>query len=83
LERNEEQESGQNATIILFLFRFFRLLMSGHQAVALENVALRLQRAAFQRKRRRPVVTTFDRVFWITLAPLVVRLARSAGLRPG
>jgi hypothetical protein len=55
------------ATFFLFLSRFFRLLMSGHQAVALENAALRLQLAAFQRKRKRPVLTTLDRVFWITL----------------
>src|SRR5215472_4796943 len=41
--------------LFLFTFRFFRLLMSGHQAVALENAALRLQLAAFQRKRKRPV----------------------------
>jgi len=41
--------------LFLFIFRFFRLLMSGHQAVALENAALRLQLAAFQRKRKRPV----------------------------
>src|SRR5215510_15457011 len=54
-------------TLFLCLFRFFRLLVSGHQAVALENAALRLQLAAFQRKRRRPVLTTLDRVFWITL----------------
>src|SRR5215472_15945825 len=53
--------------LFLFLFRFFRLLMSGHQAVALENAALRLQLAAFRRKRRRPLLTTLDRVFWITL----------------
>src|SRR5215813_14126275 len=54
-------------TLFLCLFRFFRLLVSGHQAVALENAALRLQLAAFRRKRRRPVLTTLDRVFWITL----------------
>lgn len=51
----------------LSIFRFVRLLMSGHQAVVIENAALRLQLAAFQRKRKRPVLTTFDRVFWITL----------------
>jgi hypothetical protein len=28
--------------LFLFIVRFFRLLMSGHQAVALENAALRL-----------------------------------------
>jgi putative transposase len=41
--------------------------MSGQQAIAIENAALRLQLAAFQRKRKRPVLTTFDRVFWVTL----------------
>ena len=41
--------------------------MSGHQAVALENAALRLQLAAFQRKRKRPLLTAFDRVFWVAL----------------
>jgi hypothetical protein len=35
--------------------------------VAIENVALRMQIAAFQRKRKRPLLTTLDRVFWITL----------------
>jgi len=53
--------------LFLFIFRFFRLLMSGHQTVALENAGLRLQLAAFQRKRKRPVLTTLDRVFWVTL----------------
>ena len=53
--------------LFLSIFRFVRLLLSGHQALAIENAALRLQLAAFQRKRKRPVLTTFDRVFWITL----------------
>jgi hypothetical protein len=54
--------------IILCLFRFVRLLGSGHQAVAIENLALRLQLEAFRRKRKRPVVTQFDRWFWIGLS---------------
>ena len=54
-------------TGFLLLFRFVRLLMSGHQAVAIENAALRLQLAAFQRKRKRPVLTSFHRMFWIAL----------------
>ena len=29
----------------------------------MENAALRLQLAAFQRKRKRPVLTSFDRLF--------------------
>jgi hypothetical protein len=45
------------------VFRFVRLLLSGHQAIAIENAALRMQIAAFQRKRKRPLLTTFDRVF--------------------
>ena len=56
--------------LFLSLIRFVRLLLSGHQAVAIENAALRLQLAAFQRKRKRPVLTTFDRVFWIALRRL-------------
>jgi hypothetical protein len=53
--------------ILLPVFRFLRLLMSAHQAVAIENAALRLQLAVFQRKRKRAVLTTFDRAFWIAL----------------
>jgi len=56
--------------LALFVFRFVRLLFSGHQAVAIENAALRMQIAAFQRKRKRPLLTTWDRVFWITLGSL-------------
>src|SRR6201984_3184382 len=56
--------------LFLLFFRFVRLLLSGHQAVALENAALRMQIAAFQRKRKRPLLTTLDRVFWITLRSL-------------
>ena len=52
--------------LFLFVFRFVRLLFR-HQALAIENAALRMQIAAFQRKRKRPLLTTWDRVFWITL----------------
>ena len=43
---------------------------SGHQAIALENLALRRQLAAFQRKRKRPILTKWDRMFWIGLSRL-------------
>jgi hypothetical protein len=43
--------------IILCVFRFVRLLGSGHQAIAIENLGLWLQLAAFKRKRKRPVLT--------------------------
>jgi putative transposase len=58
------------AAILLCLFRFLRLLGSGHQAVVLENLALRRQLAAFQRKRERPKLTEWDRLFWIGLSRL-------------
>jgi len=54
--------------IILYLFRFVRLLGSGHQAVAVENLALRLQLAAYKRKRRRPILAQWDRWFWVCLS---------------
>src|SRR5215831_13127900 len=54
--------------LLLCLSRFIRLLLSGHQAIALENAALRVQLAAFRRKRRRPLLTTFDRLFWVGLS---------------
>jgi hypothetical protein len=57
-------------TFVLLLFRLTRLLFSGHTAFAVENAALRLQLAAFQRKRKRPVLTPFDRLFWVGLSLL-------------
>jgi hypothetical protein len=53
--------------VFLFAFRFVRLLLSGHQAIAIENAALRVQIAAFQRKRKRPLLTSLDRLFWVSL----------------
>jgi hypothetical protein len=53
---------------LLCFVRFIRLLLHGHQAIALENAALRVQIAAFHRKRRRPRLTTFDRLFWVGLS---------------
>ena len=52
----------------LSVFRLIRFLMSGDGAIAIENAALRLQLAAFQRKRKRPVLTSFDRLFWVGLS---------------
>src|SRR3954464_13760182 len=61
---------GDMAVLFLLMFRFVRLLFSGHQAVAIENAGLRMQIAAFQRKRKRPRLTTLDRMFWIALRNL-------------
>jgi hypothetical protein len=40
---------GDMPMLLLFVFRFVRLLFSGHQAVAIENASLRMQISAFQR----------------------------------
>jgi hypothetical protein len=56
--------------LFLFAFRFLRLLLSGHQSIAIENAALRMQIAAFQRKRKRPLLTSLDRLFWVSLRSL-------------
>jgi len=40
----------------------------GHQAVALENLALRQQLAALTRSSKRPHLRCRDRLFWIGLA---------------
>ena len=54
--------------IILCLFRFVRLLGSGHQAVVVGNLALRLQLAVYKRKHKRPVLTQWDRMLWVGLS---------------
>jgi transposase InsO family protein len=56
--------------LVLSLFRFVRLLLSGYVAVAMENAALRVQLVAFQRKRKRPTLTSVDRLFWVGLSLL-------------
>jgi hypothetical protein len=48
-------------TLVLFLFRFVRLLFIGHPAGAVENAALCIQLAAFQRKLKRPASAFCDR----------------------
>ena len=60
-------------TMLLCMFRFVRLLWSGHQSIAIENAALRLQLRALQRTRKRPMLTTSDRLFWSVLARLPPR----------
>jgi putative transposase len=70
LEWIAAEQSEYMPALFLSIFRFVRLLLSGHQAIAIENAALRVQLAAFQRERKQPVLTTFDRVFWITLRRL-------------
>jgi hypothetical protein len=56
------------SAFLLGLFRLIWLLRSGHQAVVLENLALRQQLAIYRRKRKRPRLIRVDRWFWIALA---------------
>lgn len=58
------------SAFLLGLFRLIWLLRSGHQAVVLENLALRQQLAIYKRKRLRPRLIRRDRWFWIALAGL-------------
>ena len=55
------------AATVLCIFRFVRLLLSAHQAVALENAALRMQIVAYPREKSRPKLTDPDRLFWTAL----------------
>src|SRR5262245_11432733 len=41
-----------------------------HRALALENLALRLQLAVLKARHSRPRLTEMDRIFWILLARL-------------
>ena len=68
LEEDEDEQSGQMLRFFLSVFRLVRFVMSGDAAIAIENAALRLQLAAFQRQRKRPVLTSFDRLFWVGLS---------------
>jgi len=52
-------------------------------ALQLENLALRYQIGVLQRSaRKRPRLTSVDRLVWVWLSPGVERLALDAGHRP-
>ena len=55
-------------TALLVCLRAMGLICRGHQAVALENLALRQQLAALTRSSKRPHLRCRDRLFWIGLA---------------
>ena len=63
--------AGQNKLILAALvvvLRSLALICGGHRTVALENLALRQQVAAFKRTVRRPRLRHRDRLFWMLLA---------------
>lgn len=51
-------------SLLLGLFRLVWLFGKGHQAVILENLALRQQLSIYKRKRKRPRLVGRDRWFW-------------------
>ena len=57
--------------MLAFLLRLFPLVwlfLRGHQALVLENLALRQQLSIYKRKQKRARLTGWDRWFWIALA---------------
>jgi hypothetical protein len=74
---------GDMPVLFLLVSRFVRLLFSGHQAVVIENAALRNKDGGISTKRKYALLTTWDRVFWIALRSVLVQLAASSGLCPG
>src|SRR5713226_3931985 len=55
-------------TAVLILLRSIGLTCRGHQAVALENLAVRQQLPALTRTRKRVQLRPVDRLFWILLS---------------
>jgi hypothetical protein len=53
---------------LLGLFRLVWLFEKGHQAVVLDNLALRQQLSVYKRRQKRPRLVGRDRWFWIALS---------------
>ena len=57
-------------TALQVVFRSLALVVGGHRPVALENLALRQQLAAWTRSNRRPQLRTRNRLLWVCLASM-------------
>ena len=55
-------------TLLLHLLRILPFLCGGHRQLALENLALRQQLAAYKRTPHRPKLRRSDRLLWIWLS---------------
>src|SRR5260370_41995256 len=55
-------------TLLLHMLRLLPFLCGGHRHLALENLALRQQLAAYKRMVTRPKLRMTDRLFWVALA---------------
>jgi hypothetical protein len=58
--------------LALHLFRLLPFLFGGHRQLAHENLALRQQLAVYRRAVSRPKLGTTDRLWWVTLARVLV-----------
>src|ERR1039458_2295686 len=58
------------SAFLLGWFRLIWLFTRGHQALVLENLALRQQLAVYKRHSKRPRLRRSVRLFWIVLAGL-------------
>jgi hypothetical protein len=57
-------------TLLLHMLRLLPFLCGGHRHLALENLALRQQLAAYKRMVTRPKLRMTDRLFWVARASL-------------
>ena len=64
------EQSADMSAFLLGWFRLIWLFTRGHQALVLENLALRQQLAVCKRHSKRPRLRCSDRLFWIVLAGL-------------
>src|SRR6058998_1357733 len=59
---------GSMITLFLHVLRLLPFLFGGYRQLAVENLALRQQLAAYKGTTARPKLRTTDRLFWIWLA---------------
>jgi len=64
--------------LILVLFTWLRSCVRSRSDLGLEIVALRQQLIVLKRGTKRPRLRYSDRLFWVTLAPTVAKLAQTA-----
>src|SRR2546425_5837269 len=62
------EDPGSMITLLLHMLRLLPFLCGGHCHLALENLALRQQLAAYKRMVTRPKLRMTDRLFWVALA---------------
>src|SRR5450759_3915004 len=67
------------SAFLLGWFRLIGLFTRGHQALVLENLALRQQLAVYKRHSKRPRLRRSDRLFWVVLAGLWKGWRRALG----